>query len=138
LIENTISPFTKIKKSCQEIDNSENKNIFKKIFTKPLKYFPLSESEKSLILDTIREENSEDIINLEYLECKVIFDKKNLESNKIYVGKCKDKDIIYAIYYSKKSGNFKTLSINPPLILLGDEFFHIFDIYNKVIKFSIK
>ena len=138
LIENTISPFTKIKRSYQEIENSENKNILKKIFTKPLKYFPLSESEKSLILDTIREENSEDIINLEYLECKVIFDKKNLESNKIYVGKCKDKDIIYAIYYSKKSGNFKTLSINPPLILLGDEFFHIFDIYNKVIKFSLK
>ena len=138
LIENTVSPFINRKKTHQEIENSEDEkeqdNILKKIFVRPSRYFDLKDSEKSFILDTIRKENSEDIINLKYLGYEEIFDMKNLEPTKVYIGKCKDEDIIYAIYYSKQSKDFKILSLNPPSIQLGNEFIHIFDIYLKIIN----
>ena len=138
LIEHTVSPFINRKRTHQEIENSEDEkeqdNILKKIFVRPSRYFDLKDSEKSFILDTIRKENSEDIINLKYLGYEEIFDMKNLEPTKVYIGKCKDEDIIYAIYYSKQSKDFKTLSLNPPSIQLGNEFIHIFDIYLKIIN----
>jgi len=137
LIENTVSPFVNRKRTRQEIDNGEEEekeNALKKIFVKPSRYFDLNDSEKSLILDTIRKENSEDIINLKYNGCEAIFDMKNLEPKKVYVGKCKNKNIIFAIYYSKQSKDFKILSLNPSSNLIGNEFLHIFDIYSKVIN----
>ena len=123
LIENTVSPFVNRKRTHQEIYNGEEEekeNVLKKIFVKPSRYFDLNDSEKSLILDTIRKENSEDIINLKYNGCEAIFDMKNLEPKKVYVGKCKNKNIIYAIYYSKQSKDFKILSLNPSSNLIGN------------------
>jgi len=67
LVEKTISPFILRKRTHQEIENSENEkkeDKLKKIFVKPQRYYDINDSEKSLILDIIRKENSEDIINL--------------------------------------------------------------------------